>query len=118
MTVVGVWNKIGTLASVQYCGNDVSFSYGWSWCGVRFYQDNTLEGQCRKLQLLFVRGGTSTIGGNFSRYLSILVGCRVGTKIRALAGTSAQILSAFNQVSSIHVISYYRPAAAAAERHV
>ena len=76
MTVVGVWNKIGTLASVQYCENDVSFSYGWSWCGDRFYEANTPEGQCRQLQLLFVRGGTSTIGGNFSRYLSVLVECR------------------------------------------
>ena len=25
MTVVLIWNKIGTLASVQYCENDVSF---------------------------------------------------------------------------------------------
>ena len=25
MTVVGAWNKIGKLANVQYCENDVSF---------------------------------------------------------------------------------------------
>ena len=36
MTVVGAWNKIGKLASVQYCENDVYFDKAGAGVGTGF----------------------------------------------------------------------------------